>query len=196
MRRIVAVGFFVLAFAIPLRAQLVVIDPGNLAQAVLIADRTLREFNTLLAQYQTIVRMAQGLGNLDAYRIPAISLPLKTRAMGVRTDRGCRLTAATPPAEPMQVAAATRGRAHCFTRPPAARGGRRAYATIAEYRLGRADGRSPGRAGPWLQRSLAGGCQRAGARRCEHCAWVPRNDGRSRQDLRRPAPGRTSRHGR
>ena len=56
MRRIVAVGLFVLAFAIPLRAQLVVIDPGNLAQAILIADRTLREFNTLLAQYQTIVR--------------------------------------------------------------------------------------------------------------------------------------------
>ena len=74
MRRIVAVGLFVLAFAIPLRAQLVVIDPGNLAQAILIADRTLREFNTLLAQYQTIVRMAQGLGNLDAYRIPPISI--------------------------------------------------------------------------------------------------------------------------
>ena len=32
-----------------------------------------REYLTLLDQYQTIVRMAQGLGNLDAYRIPTIA---------------------------------------------------------------------------------------------------------------------------
>ena len=36
--------------------------PANLAQAILIADRTRREYHTLLDQYQTIVRMAQGLG--------------------------------------------------------------------------------------------------------------------------------------
>lgn len=74
MRRIIAVGLLVLAFAVPLRAQWVVIDPGNLAQAILIADRTLREYERLLAQYQTIVRMAQALGNLDAYRVPTISI--------------------------------------------------------------------------------------------------------------------------
>lgn len=56
--------------AMPAQAQLVVNDPGNLAQATLIAERTLREYEALWAQYQTIVRMAQGLGNMDRYRIP------------------------------------------------------------------------------------------------------------------------------
>ena len=40
MRYLIAAGLFVVAFATPLRAQLVVIDPANLAQAILIADRT------------------------------------------------------------------------------------------------------------------------------------------------------------
>ena len=40
MRYLVATGLCVVAFATPLRAQLVVIDPANLAQAILIADRT------------------------------------------------------------------------------------------------------------------------------------------------------------
>lgn len=74
MRRFIIVSIFVAVFAAPLRAQWVVIDPGNLAQAILIADRTLREYERLLAQYQTIVRMAQALGNLDAYRVPTISI--------------------------------------------------------------------------------------------------------------------------
>jgi hypothetical protein len=73
MRYLVATGLCVVAFATPLRAQLVVIDPANLAQAILIADRTAREYEALLEQYQTIVRMARGLGNLDAYRIPTIA---------------------------------------------------------------------------------------------------------------------------
>ena len=47
-----------------------VVDPGNLAQAVLIAERTLREYDTLVAQYQTLLRMSQGLGNMERYRIP------------------------------------------------------------------------------------------------------------------------------
>ena len=56
------------------RAQFVVIDPGNLAQAILIADRTLREYETLVTQYETILRMAQGLGAMDRYRIPTIGI--------------------------------------------------------------------------------------------------------------------------
>ena len=60
--------------AAPARAQLVVIDPGNLAQAILIAERTLSEYNTLLAQYETIVRMAQSLGAMDRYRTQPIAL--------------------------------------------------------------------------------------------------------------------------
>lgn len=65
------IAFTVLA--VPAGAQIVVHDPGNMAQAVLIAERTLREYQTLWAQYQTILRMAQGLGNMEQYRIPAIA---------------------------------------------------------------------------------------------------------------------------
>lgn len=58
--------------AAPATAQFAVIDHGNLTQAVLIAERTLREYEALMAQYQTLLRMSQGLGNLDRYRIPTI----------------------------------------------------------------------------------------------------------------------------
>ena len=74
MRR-AAIGFILLATLVPMpaRAQIVVHDPGNMAQAILIAERTLREYQTLWAQYQTILRMAQGLGNMEGYRIPTIA---------------------------------------------------------------------------------------------------------------------------
>ena len=69
----VFVSFLVLtALAAPARAQFVVIDPGNLAQAVLIAERTLREYEALRAQYETLVRMSRGLGNMERYRIPTV----------------------------------------------------------------------------------------------------------------------------
>ena len=69
------VGFILLAALVPMpaRAQIVVHDPGNMVQAILIAERTLREYQTLWAQYQTILRMAQGLGNMEGYRIPTIA---------------------------------------------------------------------------------------------------------------------------
>ena len=51
-----------------------VIDPGNLAQAILIAERTLRHYDELRRQYETILRMGQGLGNMDGYRIPSIAI--------------------------------------------------------------------------------------------------------------------------
>jgi hypothetical protein len=57
----------------PAFAQIVVIDKGNLTQAVLIAERTLREYETLWAQYQTVLRMSQKLGNMDRYRTPPIA---------------------------------------------------------------------------------------------------------------------------
>jgi hypothetical protein len=59
---------------VPASAQLAVIDPGNLAQAVLIAHRAEQVYEQLQAEYQLIVRMAQGLGNLDGYRIPAVAM--------------------------------------------------------------------------------------------------------------------------
>jgi conjugal transfer/entry exclusion protein len=74
MRRITLVLMLVSVLVIPAHAQLVVIDPGNLVQAVLIAERTLQEYETLWAQYQTILRMAQNLGNMDRYRLPPIGI--------------------------------------------------------------------------------------------------------------------------
>jgi hypothetical protein len=73
MKRTLLVPIILMVFVQPARAQWVVSDPGNLAQAVLIAERTLREYQTLVAQYQTIVRMAQGLGNMEGYRVPSIA---------------------------------------------------------------------------------------------------------------------------
>lgn len=74
MSRLISLTVIAWLLAAPARAQFVVIDPGNLAQAILIADRTLQEYNTLVAQYETIVRMSQGLGAMDRYRIPTIGI--------------------------------------------------------------------------------------------------------------------------
>ena len=74
MKRIIFSLAFVALLVVPARAQLVVVDPGNLTQTVLIAERTLREYETLVAQYETIVRMSQSLGSLDRYRIPTIGI--------------------------------------------------------------------------------------------------------------------------
>jgi hypothetical protein len=74
MARFAFVVVLVLAFAAPVRAQWVVIDPANLEQAILIADRTLREYETLFDQYQIVMRMARALGSLDSYRIPPVSI--------------------------------------------------------------------------------------------------------------------------
>ncbi|PYQ83827.1 MAG: hypothetical protein DMG02_33135 [Acidobacteria bacterium] len=67
-----ATGFVLIAS--PTFAQVVVIDPANLYQAILIAERTLSEYNTLVQQYATIVRMSRSLGSLDRYRTPAIAI--------------------------------------------------------------------------------------------------------------------------
>src|SRR6266446_99307 len=74
MKRIGVIGVLVVAFVIPARGQEVVIDPANLVQTILIAYRTAREYETLIEQYQTIVRMARGLGSLNRYRIPTIGI--------------------------------------------------------------------------------------------------------------------------
>ena len=74
MFRRLGVGIIVLNLvAAPAHAQLTVIDPANLAEAVLIAQRTQRHYEELQAQYRTILRMSQGLGNMDRYRIPTIA---------------------------------------------------------------------------------------------------------------------------
>jgi hypothetical protein len=74
MKRIGAVGVFLLLLMAPVRGQEVVVDPTNLVETILIAERTAREYATLLEQYETLVRMARGLGSLDRYRIPTIGI--------------------------------------------------------------------------------------------------------------------------
>ena len=75
MIRRALVGTVLLAFlTTPAHAQFAVIDPANLAQAILIVQRTQRHYEELQAQYRTIVRMAKGLGQMDQYRIPASAL--------------------------------------------------------------------------------------------------------------------------
>src|SRR5688572_20162984 len=67
-------AFVVAAFLLPVPAwaQLAVIDPSNLQQTVLIAQRTQRHLEELQAQFRTILRMSRGLGDLDRYRTPGI----------------------------------------------------------------------------------------------------------------------------
>ena len=75
MSRRVCLTVLVLAFlVVPASAQLVVIDPGNLVQTVLIAQRAQQVYEQLRAEYQLIVQMSQGLGNLTAYQIPPIAI--------------------------------------------------------------------------------------------------------------------------
>jgi hypothetical protein len=73
-RRICVSLLVVTLLAAPVYAQIAVIDPANLAQVVLIARRAQQHLDELQAQYRTILRMAQGLGNLDRYRIPTIAI--------------------------------------------------------------------------------------------------------------------------
>ena len=54
-------------------AQFSVIDPANLAQAVVIAERTWNHWQELRRQFETIRRMAQGLGAVDSFRIPSLA---------------------------------------------------------------------------------------------------------------------------
>ena len=73
VRRLVLVIIVIALVSVPAHAQLAVIDPANLAQAVLIAQRAQLHYEELQAQYRTILRMSQGLGNMEGYRIPTIS---------------------------------------------------------------------------------------------------------------------------
>lgn len=60
--------------ASPARAQIAVIDPANLNQTVLIAERTWRHYEELRRQFETVRRMAQGLGDMEGFRIPSIPI--------------------------------------------------------------------------------------------------------------------------
>ena len=74
VKRAVVVALFLALAVTPTHAQWAVFDPANFAQTVLIAQRTQRQYEELLAQYRTILRMAEGLGSLESYRIPSIGV--------------------------------------------------------------------------------------------------------------------------
>ena len=74
VRRAVVVALFLALAVTPTHAQWAVFDPANFAQTVLIAQHTQRQYEELLAQYRTILRMAEGLGSLESYRIPSIGV--------------------------------------------------------------------------------------------------------------------------
>lgn len=73
MARIITLAAMLTVFAAPAQAQWVVHDPGNFEQSVLIAERTLREYEMLRAQYETIMRMGRGLGDMERYRLPSVA---------------------------------------------------------------------------------------------------------------------------
>jgi hypothetical protein len=73
-RRVLVSLVLVTVIAMPVYAQIAVIDPSNLAQVILIARRTQQQLDELQAQYRTILRMAQGLGNMEPYRVPTIPI--------------------------------------------------------------------------------------------------------------------------
>jgi len=73
-RRVWIALFAAIVVAVPLRAQIVVIDPANLTQTILIQERTYQQLDQLRREFEVIQRMAQKLGSLDRYRIPPISV--------------------------------------------------------------------------------------------------------------------------
>lgn len=74
LRRSLAFALVACLMMSPAQAQFAVIDNANLAQAVLIFQRTQRHLEELRAQYLTIMRMAQRLGRMDPYRTPPFAL--------------------------------------------------------------------------------------------------------------------------
>ena len=89
MKRIV-IGLVLIALVVtPVSAQFAVIDPANLAQAILIVQRTQRQYEELQAQYRTILRMAQGLGPHGAVPHAAFRLEQpRRRPVGRSGGRG------------------------------------------------------------------------------------------------------------
>ncbi len=147
MTRILSATTLFVLLTAPARAQVVVYDPGNLEQAVLIAQRTLREYQELLAQYQTIVRMSQGLANLDGYRVP--SIPMTAHDVG-RWEYGRPWLQGLNTGD--ATGAAYRQTTRTLESPLGALQHRERLRHRRDHRCSRADGWPPDRAHPWIQR--------------------------------------------
>ena len=198
-RRLVSLTVVALLLAGPARAQLVVIDPGNLVQAILIADRTLQEYTTLIQQYQTILRMAQGLGPLVPYRMPPIGITAHDPSrwlygapwlQGLNTG-DARGTLYEQTARPLE-----RPNGVLDPLPPSAQQAiEDAYATIEiTDSIAEIAGHQVA-----LVRGYSGTLQQATQtvreRRAEHAAGVPRHDGRPGQSGGRGTVGAPAGHG-
>ena len=189
----------VLAMTTSARAQLVVIDPANLYQTVLIAERTWQHYQELRRQYETILRMSRGLGQHGG-------LPdsddrdhdARSQSLGVRptVDSGPEQRGRDRRRLPVDGAAAAAAdddaSAPDGRRPPNA-------GTPVRHdrnrRLGRDDGRPPGRPVARLSRSTPDRREGSRGRRPERAAALPRDDRHPRQDRGRRAARTPPGHG-
>lgn len=73
-RSMLFAGALLMVLSSQARAQIPVIDPANLVQTILIAERTWEHYNELRRQYETILRMGTPLGNMGTFRVPPIAL--------------------------------------------------------------------------------------------------------------------------
>src|ERR1700733_11666348 len=55
------------------RAQVAVIDPGNIAQAVILVSKAVATYSKLVDQYETLLRMSQALPGMGRYRTVPIA---------------------------------------------------------------------------------------------------------------------------
>jgi len=69
---VAATAFALLTITRSVGAQVVVIDPANIAQAVELVTKAALEYEKLVEQYETIVRMSQALPNMARYRTSAV----------------------------------------------------------------------------------------------------------------------------
>lgn len=75
MVRRTLIGLALVAMTVtPAHAQFVVLDAANLRQTILIAERAWQHYQELRRQYETILRMSRGLGNMQGYRVPTIPI--------------------------------------------------------------------------------------------------------------------------
>jgi hypothetical protein len=79
-RRLLMIVAAVVFVAGPAHAQVVVIDPANLIQTTLIAYRMQQHYTELRGENLTLLRIAEALGNMDRYRIPAIPITMHDAA--------------------------------------------------------------------------------------------------------------------
>ena len=201
MRRWIGISLLLfIVVATPARAQVVVIDPGNLVQTILIAERTWEHYQQLRREYETIRSdgdQSRQHGPVTEYPAIAITRHDPSRweygrpwieGLNSGDPSGAAYAATTLPLERPngETARLTAAARRAFERryatveitdTVAMRGGHQ-VALVRNYH-GRLQDARPG----------------ARERRPESGFGVPRDDGDPRQDRRRRTAGPSSRHG-